>query len=211
MVTRTACDTAFAAHDWPVVLEACGPNTADGARSLGRMRHAWAQFYSDRHEKALVEAAVLFDTSERAEARFLGGLLLTKQADADRIEQGRRLLWDALGLFAVTANAQRAADTASALVPLALSQRRLDDALTVARMAVSFANATSDPGRRGSALMTLAATYDVIGHAEDARAAFRAAADILATRPAELAWVYFKHAIFLLEMHTQRDAEAALD
>jgi tetratricopeptide (TPR) repeat protein len=210
-VTRTACDTASAAHDWPAVLEACGPDTADGARPRGRMQHAWAQFYSDRHENALVEAAALFDSSEPAEARFLSGLLLTKQADPDRLEQGRRLLRDALGLFAVAANARRAADTASALVPLAVNQRRFDDALAFARMAISFANATSDPGRRGSALMTLASTYDVIGRAEDARAAFRAAAELLATRPAELAWVYFKHAIFLLELHERADAEAALD
>jgi CHAT domain-containing protein len=208
-VTRAACDTASAAHDWPAVLEACGPNTADGARPRGRMRHAWAQFYRGRHDEALVEAAALFDSSERAEARYLGGLLLAKQAD--RIAEGRRLLGDALGLFAAAADARRAADTASSLVSVALDQRRFDDALAFARMAVSFANATSDPGRRGSALMTLAVTYDVIGRAEDARATFRAAAEILATRPAELAWVYFKHAIFLLELHTHADAEAALD
>lgn len=210
-VTRTACDAASAAHDWPAVLEACDPDTADGVRPRGRMQHAWAQFYSGRHEKALVEAAALFDSSERAEARFLGGLLLTKQADPGRIEEGRRLLWDALGLFALAADAQRATDTASALVPLALHQRRFDDALAFAHTAVSFANATSDPGRRGSALMTLAATYDVIGRAEDARAAFHAAAELLTTRPAELAWVYFKHAIFLLELQTRADAGIALD
>ena len=142
-VTRTACDAASAAHDWPAVLEACGPNTADGAPPRGRMHHAWAQFYSGRHEEALVEATALFDSSERAEARFLGGSLLTKQTDRDRIEEGRRLLWDALGLFAVAGDAPLAADTASALVPLALDQRRFDDALAFARMAVSFAGSDS--------------------------------------------------------------------
>jgi tetratricopeptide (TPR) repeat protein len=205
----TACDAAFAAHDWPAVLESCGPNTTDGARPHGRVKHAWAQFYRGHPEEALVEATALFDSSERAEARLLGGSLLTKQAD--RIEEGRRLLGDALRLFAAAGNARRAADTASVLVPVALDQRRFDDALTFARRAVSFANATSDPGRRGSALKTLAATYDVIGRAEDARAAFGAAAEILATRPAELALVYFKHAVFLLEQHTHADAEAALE
>jgi tetratricopeptide (TPR) repeat protein len=209
-VARTACDAAFAAHDWRIVLDACGPGTADGARPRGRMQHAWAQFYSGRHEEALVEATALFDSSERAEARFLGGSLLTKQADPDHIEEGRRLLSDALGLFAAAADARRAADTASALVPVALDQRRFDDALAFAGMAVSIANATSDPGRRGPALMTLAATYDVIGRADEARDAFRAAEEILATRPAELAWVYFKHAGFLLDLHTYADAKAAL-
>lgn len=175
------------------------------------MQHAWAQYYRRRHDQALVEARALFDSSERAQARFLGGLLLTKQADPDRIEEGRRLLWDSLGRFAVAADAKHAADTASALVSLALGQQRFDDALAFARMVVRFADATSDPGRRGSALMMLAATYNVIGRAEDARAAFRTAAQILATLPAELAWVYCKHAIFLLELHTRADAEAALD
>jgi hypothetical protein len=94
-VTRTACDAAFARHDWPAALEACGPATADGARPRGRVRHAWAQFYRGRRNEALVEAAALFDSSVRAEARFLGGSILTKQAD--RIEEGRRLLGDALG------------------------------------------------------------------------------------------------------------------
>jgi CHAT domain len=208
-VTQPACDAASASHDWAAVLAACGPDTADGAQPRGRMRHAWAQFYRGRHEEALVEGAALFDSSERAEARYLGGLLLAKQAD--RIEEGRRLLGDALGLFAAAADARRVTDTASALVSVALDQRRFDDALAFARMAVRFASATSDPGRRGSALMTLAVAYDVIGRAEDARAAFRAAAEILATRPAELAWVYFKHAIFLLELQTHADAGAALD
>ncbi|MGN6110254.1 MAG: CHAT domain-containing protein [Kofleriaceae bacterium] len=175
------------------------------------MRHAWAQFFRGRHEEALVEAAALFDSSERAEARYLGGLLLARQADPDRIEEGSRLLRDALGLFAAAADAPLAADTASALVPVALQQHRFDDALAFARMAVSFANTTSDPGRRGSALMVLAVTYDAIGRAEHARVAFRTAAEILAARPAELAWVYFKHAVFLLELHTHADAEAALD
>ena len=208
-VTRTACDAAFAAHDWSAVLEACGPDTADGARPHGRMWHAWAQFYRGRNDEALVEAEALVDSSERAEARYLGGLLLAKQAD--RIDEGRRLLEDALGLFSAAADALHAADAASALVPVALGQRRFDDALAFARKAVSFANATSDPGRRGSALRALAVTYDVIGRADDARAAFRAAEEILAPRPAELAWVYSKHAIFLLELHTNADAEAALD
>jgi len=210
-VTRTACYAAFAAHDWPAVLEACGPDTADGARPRGRMRHAWAQFYRGRHDEALVEAAALFESSERAEARYLGGSVLANQADPDRIEEGRRLLWGALGLFAAAGDALLAADTASTLVHLALDQRRFGDALALARMAVIFSNATSDPGRRGDALTALAATYDVIGRPEDARAAFRAAAEILETRPAERAWDYFKHAIFLLELRTHDDAEAALD
>jgi hypothetical protein len=83
------------------------------------------------------------------------------------LEEGRRLLGDALGFFAAAADAPRAAETASALVSVALDQRRFDDALAFARMAVSFANATSDPGRRGSARITLAVTFDVIGRAED--------------------------------------------
>jgi len=210
-VTRTACDAASAAHDWPTVLEACGPSTADGAQPRGRLQHAWAQFYRGRQEQALEEATALFDSSERAEARFLRGSLLTQQSDPDRIEEGRRLLWDALGLFSAAADAPRAADTATTLVPLTLDQQRFDDALAVARTAVRFANATPDPDRRGSALMTLATAYNAIGRAEDARAAFRAAEEILTTRPADLAWVYFKHAIFLLELHTQADARASLD
>src|SRR5262245_50396706 len=121
-VTRTACDAAFAANDWPAVLETCGPSTAGGARPHGRMQHAWAQAYGGHREEALVEAAALYDSSERAEARFLGGWILTKQAD--RIEESRRLLTDALGLFAAAGNVLRAADAASALVRLALDQRR---------------------------------------------------------------------------------------
>jgi len=213
-VTPTACDAAFTEHDWPAVLEACSPDTADGAQARGRMCYAWAQFYRGRRDEALVEAEALFDSNERAQARYLGGLLLTKQADPDRIEEGRRLLWDALVLFAVTADVRHVADTASALVPVALHQQRFDDAFAFAHMAVSFANATSDPGRpgrRGSALMMLAATYDVIGRAEDARDAFRAAAKIPDTPPADLAWVYFKQAVFLLELNTHADAEAALE
>lgn len=208
-VTQTACDAASAARDWPAALESCGPDMADGARPHGRMQHAWALFYRRRPEEALAEATALFDSSERAEARFLGGLLVAKHPD--RIGEGRRLLEDALGLFAAAGDARRAADTASALVPVALDQRRFDDALAFARRAVRFANATSDPGQRGSALRTLAATYNVIGRAEDARTTFRAAAEILATRPAELTWVYFKHAVFLLQLHTRVDAGAALD
>lgn len=210
-VTRTACDAVFAAHDWPAVLEACGPGTAGEARPHDRVQHAWAQFYRDQREEALAEATALFDSSERAEARFLGGTLLTKQADPDRIAEGRRLLTDAMGRFAAVDNAPRAADTASALVRLALQQQRFDDALAMAGVAISFANAALDPGRRGSALMMLAATYDVIGRAEEARDAFGAAAEIAASRPAELAWVYFKHAVFLLDLHTHADAAAALD
>jgi tetratricopeptide (TPR) repeat protein len=174
------------------------------------MRHAWAQSYMGRREEALREATALFDSSERAEARFLAGSLLANQEDPDRSEDARRLLWDALGLFGAAGEAQRTADTASALVPVALHQRRFDDALAFARMAVSLANVTSDPGRRGDALTKLAAAYEVIGRAEEARSAFRAAEEILETRPAELAWVYFKHAIFLLELHTHAGAEAAL-
>jgi tetratricopeptide (TPR) repeat protein len=210
-VTRTACYATFAAHDWAAVLEACGPDTADGARPRGRMRHAWALFFRGRYDEALEEATALFDSSERAEARYLGGSVLANQADPDRIEEGRRLLWGALGLFAAAGDVQLAADTASTLVPLALDQRQFDDALAFARMAISFANVTSDPGRRGIALMMLAAAYDVIGRAEDARAAFLAAAEIPETQPADLAWVYFKHAIFRLEQRTYADAEAALD
>lgn len=209
--TRTACSAAFAAHDWPAALDACGPDTADGARPDGRLRHAWAQFYSGRHDEALVEAAALFDSSERAEAQYLGGSLLAKHAHPDRIEEGRRLLGDALRLFAAAAELRRAADTASTLVEVALHQQQFDDALAFARRAVSFADATSDPGRRGFALMRLAATYDVVGRADDARATFGAAANILATRPAELAWVYLKHAVFLIELRTQVDARTALD
>jgi tetratricopeptide (TPR) repeat protein len=208
--TRTACDAASAALDWPAVLAACGPDTADGARPRGRMQHAWAQLYRGRHDEALVETAALYDSSERAEARFLGGWILVNRADPARIEEGRRLLWDALGLFAAAANAQRVADTASALVHVALEQRQLDGVLELARKAVRFADATSDPGRRGSALTTLAATYDVIGRAEEARVAFGDAAEILATRPADLAWAYLKHAVFLLELRTPADARNAL-
>jgi len=175
------------------------------------MQHAWAQFYRARHDKALVEAAALFASSERAEARFLGGLLLTKQTDPDRIEDGRRLFWDALGFFAVAGDVERATDAASALASLALDQQQFDDALAFARTAVRLANATSDLGRRGSALTVLASTYNDIGRAEDARDAFRAAAEILATRPAELAWVYFKQAVFLLDLHTPADAGSALE
>jgi len=175
------------------------------------MHHAWAQFYSGRHDQALAEAMALFGSSERAEARLLGGSLLTRQGDPDRVEDGRRMLANALDLFTAAGDAQRAADAASALAPLALDQRQFDAALGFARTAVRLADASSDPGRRGSALMTLAATYNVIGRAEEARAAFRAAADILTTRPAELAWVYFKHAVFLLELRTHADATASLD
>src|SRR5512140_2736138 len=127
--TRTTCDAAFAAHNWPAVLESCGPDTADGTLPHGRMWHAWAQFYRGRHDEALVEAAALFDSSDRAESRYLGGLLLAKQADPDRIEAGRRLMCDALGLFAVADDVLHVADTFSALVPVALHQRRFDDAL----------------------------------------------------------------------------------
>ena len=210
-VTRPPCDAAFAAQGWPAVLTACGPDTADGARPHGRVRHAWAQFYLGRREEALGEARALFDSSERAEARFLAGSLLADQEDPERSEEARRLLWDALGLFGVAGEAQRAADTASALVPVALDQRRFDDALAFARMAVSFANVTFDPGRRGDALMRLAATYDAIGRPEEARTAFGDAAEILASRPADLAWVYHKYVVFLLDQHTHDGADAALD
>ena len=74
-VTRTTCQTAFAERDWPAALDACGPDTADGARPRDRVRHAWAQFYSGRHDEALVEATALFDSSERAEARLTVGRL----------------------------------------------------------------------------------------------------------------------------------------
>jgi Flp pilus assembly protein TadD len=208
-VPPTACDAAFAVYDWRAARRACGPDTAGGARPRGRIRHAWAQLYTGHRDEALVAATALFDSSERAEARLLAGSILTRQAAPDG-DDGRHLLWEALGLFAVVGDTRRAADAASALAQRALDRRRFDDALGFARLAVSFAHTTSDPGGRGPALMTLAATYNDIGRADEARAAFRAAAEIVATRPAELAWVYFKHAVFLLELRTPADARAAL-
>jgi tetratricopeptide (TPR) repeat protein len=210
VVTRIACDAAFTARDWPVALKSCGPDTADGAQLHSRIRHAWEKFYSGSHDEALMEATALFDSSERAEARYLGGLVLAKQAAPDRIEAGRRLMADALELFAAAADMPRAADTASSLVRVAQQQRRFDDALVLAHKAVGFASAASDPSRHGAALRSLATTYDVIGRADDARATFAAAAELLATQPEELAWVYFEHAIFLLELRTQAAAGDAL-
>ncbi|MCW5807033.1 MAG: hypothetical protein KIT31_32030, partial [Deltaproteobacteria bacterium] len=141
---ESSCRTAFAARDWPAALEACGPESGDD----GRVRHAWAQLYSGHNEEALAEAAELFDSSERAEARYLGGLILTRRPD--RVEEGRRLMEGALELFAAAAEAQRAADIASTLVPVVLHQRRFDDALAYARRAVELADATAEPGRRGA-------------------------------------------------------------
>ncbi|MEZ4363549.1 MAG: CHAT domain-containing protein [Kofleriaceae bacterium] len=207
---RSACEAAFEARQWERTLEACGPDAEGGATPLGRVRHAWAQLYVGSNDAALAEATALFETSEGAEARYLGGLILKDHDAPERVALGRDLLEEAMRRFIATGRRDRASDAACSLVTLALSESRFDDALELANRAVSLASATSDVGRRGIALIVLAATNNVIGLAEQAREAFRRAEAELVSRPAELAWAYFKHVVFLLEFHSVDSALEAL-
>ena len=200
------CDVAFDGRAWNRVVAACRDPRWGGRERLGR---AWLAWEEQGPDEALAMAERLLDTDVAADAAYLVGYILFNREsfNEDRV---RQLLYQALAEYRRTGRHADASRAAGLLARVPRPETRFDDQLTLSQQAVDEAEQSDDAGALGRALGTLAESYDVIGMEDAARTNFLDAERLTAPWPDERAHIYFKHAVFLLDLGTPQGLEASL-
>jgi hypothetical protein len=204
---HTECEEAFDARAWDRAAVACRDPRWGGRGPLARAWTAWGQH---REGEALALAEQLLDTSVAADASYLAGHIRSARGDASEQELARVRFEQALRGYQGAgrhADASRAADFLSRL---ARDENRFSDLLRMARLAVAEAERSGDARVRGRASAALAEACDWIGMGGAARDGFVEAERLTQSWPDELAYIYFKHAAFLLDLGTRGDLETSL-
>lgn len=197
------CPAALAARDWKAMAARCvGPRWESHA-ALGA---AWRALGESDDARALELATALLDGELGADAAYLAGYLRARRDAA----AGRALLLRALEEFQRRDRHGDASRAAGVLSRVPRPEARFDDELHMAQLAVREADASGDTRLRAVATLALAEAYDGIGMAREAREAFLDAADLAAAWPDELAFAYFKHAVFVLDLGGREDLRTAL-
>jgi len=204
---RAECNHAFDAKDWGQVARACREPRWGGRV---RLANAWLAWTAHRADEALAVADQLVGTDVAADAAYLAGYIHYDRDDVS--EQGASRKWFMEALLGYQragrhADASRAADFLSYL---AQSESRFSDELQMAQLSVTEAEQSGDARVRGRATASLAEAYDWTGMANAARDGFLRAAQLSQPWPDELAHIYFKHAVFLLDLGAPDDLETSL-
>src|SRR5262249_25564426 len=152
----------------------------------------------DREDEALVLAEQLLDTSVAADAAYLAGYIRGQREDSSEKDLARARLEQALRGYQQAERHADASRAASALSRVPRPGSLFSDQLRMAQLSVAEAERSRDAKVRGRASAALAETYDWIGMKDAARASFLRAEELIKPWPAELAHIYFKHALFLL-------------
>jgi hypothetical protein len=200
---RSECDLAFLAREWKRMEASC----TDPRRVLARAWLAWKQ---DHEGEALALAELLLASNVAPDAAYLAGYIHGQRDTAPERARSRVLLEAALRNYQRAhrhADSSRAAD---ALSRLARADSRFSDELGMAQQSVAEAEQSGDPLALGRATAALAEAYDWIGMAEAARESFLRAEQLTKPWPAELAYIYVKHAAFLIDLGTPHVLETSL-
>ena len=204
---RAECNHAFDAKDWGQMARACREPRWGGRV---RLANAWLAWTAHRADEALAVADQLVGTDVAADAAYLAGYIHYDRADVS--EQGAARKWFMEALLGYQragrhADASRAADF---LAYLAQIESRFNDELQMAQLSVAEAEQSGEARVRGRATASLAEAYDWTGMANAARDGFLRAAQLSQPWPDELAHIYFKHAVFLLDLGAPDDLETSL-
>jgi tetratricopeptide (TPR) repeat protein len=189
-------------------VEAHGGVLTDPRRVLARARLAWEQH---REDEALALAELLLATDVAPDAAYLAGYIHGQRDTAPERARSRVLLEAALRDYQ---RAHRHADSSSAanfLSRLARADSRFSEELGMAQQSVAEAEQSPDTRVLGRATAALAEAYDWIGMAEAARESFLHAEQLTKPWPAELAYIYVKHAEFLIDLGTLKTSLLFLD
>ena len=200
------CEVAFEAREWARVAAACRDARWGGRAELAR---AWLRWAQRAPEEALEIAERLLDSNVAADAAYLAGYLRGHR-DASEHDRARALLHQALIGYQAAGRHADASRAASFLSRVPRPEARFEDELRMAQLAVAEAELGGDAHALGRAAGALAESYDSVGMADAARDAFLKAEELIAQWPEEIAYVYFNHALFLLDRGSTRDLENAL-
>lgn len=202
---RSACDEAFEARAWDLVVTAC-PGPRWGGRQ--RLAQAWMAWTQEQDGEALEIAAQLLGSDVAADAAYLSGYIYGQRGDAP--DTARARMDQALHGYQRAGRHADASRAASVLSRLPRPEHRFSDELRMAELAEAEAEQSSDAGVLGRASATLAEAYDWIGMAQAADESFLRAEQLTGPWPAELAHIYLKHAAFLLDLGGPDDLETSL-
>jgi tetratricopeptide (TPR) repeat protein len=205
---RSACDLAFGARAWDRVAIECAAPRWGGRQALAR---AWLDWDKGRTDEALAAAEQLLDTNVGPDAAYLAGYAHTRRDGNGEADLARLRLQQALAGYQRESRHAEASRAAGALSRTARPEMRFDDHLHMAQVAVDEGELSEDARTLGNAVGALAESYDTIGMASAARSSFLHAEELARSWPDDLAGLYFKHAVFLLELGTQDGMLAALD
>lgn len=172
------------------------------------MLHAWAQYYLGHRDVALDEAKALLDTDERADAHYLAARVLIEKSDPSQVTRGRVLMARAFVLYTATLNHAGMRTASNDLAGAATEAHAFDESVAWAHICVVVAGANQY--WRGIALRALASAHDIVGRANEARAAFAESDELLKAWPRARAWTRFKRGVFLLELHRIDEVQTAL-
>lgn len=204
---RSGCDLAFHARAWDRVAAECRDPRWAGRAELATAWTAWEQH---RDDEALGIAEQLLDSRVAADASYLAGYIRGHRDGAAEQDLSRVRFQQALHGYQRAGRHADASRAASFLSRVPRPDRRFDDELRMAQLAVTEADLSGDRSVLGRAVGALAESYDWIGMERAARESFVRAEQLTEPWPAELAHIYFKHAEFLLDLGTPQDLETSL-
>ena len=194
---RSPCARAFDRRAWTEVVAAC---TDAAERARATLARAWLALQAGQYQQAFELTAQLDGTALAADAAYLAGYTYGRRDDPGDDARAQEQFAAALAGYRRAGRHAEASRTADYLARLAMASARFDDALALVTTSVEEAARSGDRRMEGKAETALAETYNAIGMVEDARDAFIRAEDALAGWPADLAYAYLKHALFLLDL-----------
>lgn len=204
---RSPCEDALADDKWDRAIGVCvGPEWEPHAR----LAQAYIAFDNGERDKALPIALALRDTAVDADAAFLAGRIEADTDDESAELRGREHLLRAFEGFRRGGNHKRAARAAMALSRTPRPNHFVEDRVNAALDADAEATASGDAKLGGRAKLALAEAYDVLGKIEESRDLFIEAEETLQLWPEEVAYAWFKHALFLLDVGPTSDLDAVL-
>ncbi len=204
---RSECEESFDARAWERAAVACRDSRWGGRGPLSR---AWVASNQHREDEALAIAEQLLDTDVAADAAYLAGSIRGRREAPSEWELARVRFEQALRGYQRSGRHTLASRAADFLSRLSWSEGRFSDLLRMAQLAVAEAKLTGDARVLGRASAALAEAYDRIGMEHAAREAFWQAEQLTEPWPEELAYIYFKHGAFLLDLGTRSDLETSL-
>lgn len=204
-VDAERCERAFVVRDWNGVIEHC---RGSGQEERGRLARAWQSWSQHRPGEALALAEHLLTTTVGADAAYLAGYIRAQRDPSPGTARG--LLERALAGYQRAARHADASRAASVLSRVPRPEAPFDDELQMAQLAMTEAESSGDTHMLGRATGALAESYAEVGMERAARDAFLQAEGLTVAWPEDLAFLYFKHALFLLDLGTKQDLETAL-
>jgi tetratricopeptide (TPR) repeat protein len=152
----------------------------------------------------------LLDMNVAADAAYLAGHIHARRGGASAENLARKRFQQALTAYQRAGRHADASRAAGFLSRVPRPEMRFDDQLRMSQLAVDEARLSGHAGVLGRALGALAESYDWIGMEEAARESFLSAERLTEPWPEDLAQIYLKHALFLLDLGTPQGLETSL-